>query len=239
MQENIFRDVTTAQKYIHYLETTDGKFQQQALLDAIYPRLNEKKAKLILDAGCGTGWLTHALSEKGLSVTGCDSSVELLKHAWKSGPTTMFNEVDITKPLPYPANYFDAIIVNMAAQDVLNLTNLYQSISRPLRLGGWVFVTIPNPYYAYPVGVWKRGILGKLLGRKPKLILPHKAIAQEQNKPIATFARPLPDYINQALASGLTFTHLQEIKSLTDSKTFGLEYQLHRYPLLLLLEFRK
>ena len=54
----------------------------------------ENPEQSILDLGCGTGTLTHALLEKSASVTGLDSSPEMIATARRFYPGMDFRVLD-------------------------------------------------------------------------------------------------------------------------------------------------
>ncbi len=149
--------------------------------------------------------------------------------------------------MPYSKNFFDSVIINMAVPDISNLTALFQNIFSVLKPTAQLIVTLPNPYYAFPVGVWKRSLSDFLLMGKPKLYIHEydknpQAILREFNKGktvIESHFYPLSEYITKARGAGFILVDMEELRSKTDSPNFDLQYQLYRYPLLLLLEFAK
>src|SRR6185503_558542 len=86
-------------------------------------------------------------------------------------PRIKFTEVDLRGALPYADNSFDTLIMSMAAHDVEDQVKTFTELRRILKPGVKLMLTMVNPYYAYPVGVWKRGIIGRLLMRKPRLLV--------------------------------------------------------------------
>ena len=63
-------------------------------------------------------------------------------------------------------------------------------------------MTIANPYYAYPVGVWKRGLWGRLLFKKPSLkVRPYNLMEKDftWGKNLKPHFYKLSDQINNAL----------------------------------------
>ena len=238
---NVYSDNNTAKEYLDYLDSRSGLIHKQVLGDAIISALSPATQHLILDAASGDGWMTKRLADAGFSAEGCEASPPLLAKARKLYPNLRFNEADLTGTLPYQDNYFDAAIINMAVMDISDVTTCFKNLHRVLKPNGRVIITMHNPEYAYPVGVWKRGFFGWLMRRKPKLILRPKPVAGTKidNGSFSTFWRPLHVYINSAAACGLKLKDKVEIRSKKDSSEFDLNYQLYRYPLLLLLEFSK
>jgi SAM-dependent methyltransferase len=235
-----------AGQYIEFMESDSGKFEQEILPRYILPLLGADVNQTILDAGCGTGWLTDVLAAKFKNVVGCDASAELINYAKKNYPGRTFAVCDITKPLPFAAEHFDAVMANMSLHDTNNVSAALKNFNAALKSGGKLIITISNPYYSLPVGVWKRGLFGKILLKKPRLLL--KPYFYFKNKTLRRFNwgssissnfYTLPEYISWVLAAGFELVKLDDIQAETDSKKFNLQYQLHRFPYILLLEFHK
>ncbi len=232
-----------AQKYLDYLESTDGQMQRKILGDAILTTLPNIRTVRVLDAACGSGWLTYELTKRFDQVQGFDNSEFLLHRAKQIYPEINISQADATTNLPFPDDYFDIAILNMAASDVDDLIKLYRNLARVIKKNGMLLVTVPNPSYAYPVGVWKRNLWGKLFNLKPTLrIRPWNKVASKKmswDKSYSGYFYPLSEQTKNANQAGFALTQLQEVRSETDSKEFNLQYQLYRYPLFVLLDFRK
>lgn len=229
-----------AEEYIKFINSEDGLIEQVVLWDAISARLNEQGAP-VLDAACGQGWLTAKLAEKFGSAQGCDGSQYLIDYAKQHYPSAEFIVADLTKPLPYQTQ-FQTVILNMAAHDLPDQAASFKNIFAVLKPGGKFIMTIANPYYAYPVGVWKRGLWGRLLMKKPSLkVRPYNLMEKDftWGKNLKPHFYPLSEQINNVLAAGFTLTHFEDLKVEKDSGKFNLNYQLYRFPHILLVEFKK
>lgn len=236
-----------AKIYQEFLASRDGLIQQNVLYTAIVKLLPENRNLKILDAACGTGWLAGRLAENFTQISACDCSKELLAAATAAWPRLEFKIADLEQPLPYPSNYFDFVILNMAAPDLKNLSAAFANLSRITKPGGRLIVTAPNPELTYPAAVWKRSWLDILLFRKPKLIkkIPPKSgnLIQREFVPkslrLDSYYYSLDDYMKAANNAGFSRKLTQQLRSESDSPDFDLAYRLYRYPLLLLLEFEK
>lgn len=82
------------------------------VLNAIYKEVLESDSNTVLDIGFGTGTLTTALYEKGLTVFGQDFSEEMIKIAKEKMPKAKLFAGDFTKGLveSLMENKYDAII---------------------------------------------------------------------------------------------------------------------------------
>ncbi len=243
---NAYQEANSAIKYLDFLNSPNGQIQQNILWQAISPRLPKNPTSKILDAGCGPGWLTAKLHKLFPGTQACDSSELFIKFAKSHNKNIAFTQAGLLEQLPYQTNYFDAVILNMVGPDLANLDLALKNIATNLKPGGKLIMTIPNPKYSFPAGVWKRGFFDILLGKKPKLVFQTPPPAGQKiqrefsnHSSIQSFYYTLENYQKAAQTAALTQTHKDEIRSLTDSKKFDLNYQLYRYPLLLLLEFSK
>lgn len=235
-----------AQNYLDFLASQDGQFFRYILHDAFAKRLGENKDQKILDVACGPGWLSAEVAKTYPNIQACDGSKFLLDHARKTYPNLKFTEVDLNNRLPYEDNEFDTLIMSMAAHDVEDQVKTFTELRRILKPGGKLMLTMVNPYYAYPVGVWKRGIIGRLLVRKPRLLVrPYHWLAGKDsrnftfNKTLECYFYKLSEHLNRITDSGFSLTHMEDLESKEDSPDYNLKYRLHRFPVIIYLEFTK
>lgn len=242
--DSFYQDID-AIKYLDFLNSKNGQIQQAVLWEAFKKHLPQTAGAVILDAACGGGWLSGRLKKYYKNLAACDSSEFLINFAKTNFSGINFKVADIEKPLPYRPGVFDAVILNMAAPDLTNLEAAMKNLSIVLKHGGKLFMTVPNPPLTYPAAVWKRGILGFLLGQKPKLKIKKSPLSGPVKREfgdnifINSHYYKLADYILAAQKSGLEVKLEEAVKPLHDSNEFDLNYQLFRYPLLLLLVLEK
>lgn len=246
-----------AQNYLDFLASEDGRFFRQILFEAFASRLekndrspdgaqNDMQNQKILDVACGPGWLANELHQTYPNIEGCDGSRFFLDHARTLYPKIKFTEVDLNNRLPYADNEFDTLIMSMAAHDVEDQLKTFTELKRILKPGGKLMLTMVNPYYAFPVGVWKRGLIGRLLMRQPRLLVrPYHWFARKNsrnftfNKTLECYFYKLSEHLNRITAAGFAFTHMQDLESQQDSPNYNLQYRLHRFPIIIYLEFTK
>lgn len=70
--------------------------------------VKEKKGKVVLDLGCGSGVQTKMLLDEGLEVLGLDISRNMIEQAKKKAPKAKYIVGDMTK-LTFRANSFDGV----------------------------------------------------------------------------------------------------------------------------------
>jgi ubiquinone/menaquinone biosynthesis C-methylase UbiE len=261
-----------AQAYQTFLASEDGKIFRDVVGKAFLARIPQTPNLKILDAGCGDGWLASLLANHfvnsshnagGVSgsspnigearrvinaeVHACDAGEPLIAAAREQYPHVQFAVCDLNKPLPYQPSYFDIVTASMVLHDVEDELASLNNIAAVLKPGGKLLAAIVNPYYGYPIGEWKRGIVGRLLRRKPRLKLArsYNEMMQKSRPPfewrpgLGSHFSPLSHHITAAGTAGLALTSLEDIYSPTDSPIYNLTYQLHRFPIILLLEFTK
>lgn len=229
---------THAESYIQFLDSNNGKIQKEILGGLLRKRLDALHARTVLEVGAGTGWLVDELMKAGFQAQGVEPSDVLLGYGKKQYPSAHLELGDATS-LKFVDGTFDCVIANMVFQDVNELKKALAECYRVTKLGGHLLATLPNPAFAFPAGVWKRGIIGRLLGRKPRLILNNKKYEADSARPHSNFPRPLSLYVDAAAEVGFNLRDKKELRSETDSSNFDLRYQLYRFPVILLLEFEK
>ena len=89
------------------------------------------KPMLILDYGCGAGWLSAFLARKGFKVVGIDISVSLLRRAKRVCHEAEFIACD-AENLPFKDSTFD-FVVGVAILHHLNLERSCKEIRRVLK----------------------------------------------------------------------------------------------------------
>ena len=238
-------DSVVSDAFRKYSSSSDAQIEHALLQETILKFLPSDKTLPILDAGCGTGWLARELSRRGYAVSACDLSPDFIATLKKNFPQIPASIADLSQNLSYSPNYFASVILNMVGHDLKDLSLSLKNLQIITLFDGKLILTIANPYYSYPVGRWKRGLLGRLLFRKPILKLLSYNFFQKNeclhlwNKTIPSYFYTLPEYIQSALKAGYSLENFEEITAPNDSSKFDRQYQLYRFPMILLLVFKK
>jgi trans-aconitate 2-methyltransferase len=100
----------------------------------VFDLLEPKKGENILDLGCGTGQLTHRISEAGATVAGLDSSTDMIGQARQNFPGITFILGDAAEM--HFENEFDAVFSNAALHWMLDARAVVAGVARALKTGG-------------------------------------------------------------------------------------------------------
>jgi SAM-dependent methyltransferase len=95
----------------------------------------------LLDVGCGTGWSSRLLSEKGFEVCGLDVTIDSLEVA--SGSRLEFRVGDAMR-LPFESASFDVVCAYQTLEHIPNPARALAELDRVLRPGGTVCIVGPN-----------------------------------------------------------------------------------------------
>jgi SAM-dependent methyltransferase len=100
----------------------------------------------VLDVGCGAGFYSAAMGERGARVTGIDGSVSLLRHAEKAvGDRARLLLHDLERPLPFADASFDLAVMALVYSHVYDRVQLLSELRRVLRPGARLLVSTTHP----------------------------------------------------------------------------------------------
>ncbi len=100
------------------------------LIDLLDPKPGER----ILDVGCGTGHLTHVISQRGCDVVGIDHSESMIDQARANYPAIQFEVANASRfSFDEP---FDAVFSNAVLHWVQDAEGAVDSMSAALKPGG-------------------------------------------------------------------------------------------------------
>ena len=97
----------------------------------LIPLLQPQPGELILDLGCGTGHLTHAIAESGAHVIGIDSSASMIETAQSTYPHLEFLVAD-ARDFSF-ASPFDAIFSNATLHWIIEAEQVARCIAASLK----------------------------------------------------------------------------------------------------------
>ena len=135
-----------ADKYAEIIDIKphNAEYERPGLLEVMPP----VKGKYVLDAGCGSGSLTHWLIELGADVIGLDASPHMLEHAQKrvQGKANLILH-DLREPLDFlDDNTVDLVTSSLVLHYVDNLELVFSEFYRVLKPGGNLVFSIGHPF---------------------------------------------------------------------------------------------
>lgn len=128
-----------------------SKYDQEGRLLAILSLVNLEKAGLVLDIGCGVGWLSRQYAEltKG-QLVGIDFSEETISEArakaMEEGLDNLKFEVMDAEDLGFRDNIFDIVICSEVLEHLLNPQKALNEMNRVVKPTGKIVITTPNPW---------------------------------------------------------------------------------------------
>ncbi len=179
--------------------------------------LGAVNGRVVLDAGCGTGYLSRQLCRKGAIVTGIDFSPKMLAIAQQKARSEElsidFREDSCSELKTLPDKYFDLLVSNYVLIDLPDLEGAVLAFHRVLKPGGTAVIVFSHP--CFPQGeqatlnddrsityLWKESYFDR-----------QKRQDQPWNhftSPFIWFHRPLSDYWKAFKAAGFNVIEFEE-----------------------------
>ncbi len=130
---------------------------ESSLFNAYYERpemlrlAGDVSGRRILDAGCGSGPLSEALSARGAAVTGFDASTAMVDLARRRlGEDADLHVADLGAPLPFADAEFDDVVASLVLHYLEDWAGALAELRRVLKPGGRLMVSVNHPG-AFPI----------------------------------------------------------------------------------------
>jgi len=179
-----------------------------------------------LDVGCGEGYNTRLLAERGAVMAAIDLSDVFIRHATEisSGGNEIQYGIASAVSLPFANSFFDFATGFMSFMDIPEIEEVLAEIYRVLKPLGFVQFSISHPCfdtahrknlrdsdgitYAIEVGDYFRNMKGEMI----EVNKPNSRAAKDGFPPmqIPRFTRTLSQWINALLDSGLNIERVNE-----------------------------
>lgn len=131
---------------------------ENSLVNAYYERpgmlalAGNVTGRRILDAGCGSGALSAALTDRGAAVTGIDASVGMLELASRRlGDDVALQMVDLRDRLPFDDGAFDDVVASLVLHYLEDWGPTLAELRRVLKPGGRLIGSVDHPFVAYTI----------------------------------------------------------------------------------------
>jgi 2-polyprenyl-3-methyl-5-hydroxy-6-metoxy-1,4-benzoquinol methylase len=167
--------------------------------DAIIKAVLEYGGSRILDVGCGEGWLSNELAQRGKQVTGFDASSDLIHNAKKNNSVSFYvRTYDQFLAQPDLGKDFDIIVFNFSLLSE-QIKPLFEALLKITRPGGHLVIQTVHPWSTsgaqrYEDG-WREETFASLAG---------------EWSPMPWYFRTLGSWLNEIKSAGWRFHELHE-----------------------------
>lgn len=125
----------------YYLKNRTYATQLDPRLAQIIQLVRKVQPRMVLDIGCGSGFLISQLQQASELSKTKFAGVDV----YAQQPRTFsYTAADITEQLPYRAGQFDCVILGEVIEHVPNTDAVLREINRVLKRGGTLVITTPN-----------------------------------------------------------------------------------------------
>lgn len=183
---------------------------------AVLRALGPCDGKVVLDAGCGEGYLTRSFARRDASAFGIDQSSGMIAAAsaaaGRAANRSRFLVGDL-RALPLPAARFDAVVCNHSLNEQRDLKPVFAEFGRVLRPGGVLVVLMLHPcFYG-----GRRDESGRRIELDPDEYFVARRVEQRFNvsgllspAPTVIWVRPLESYFALLADAGFCVERLWE-----------------------------
>lgn len=132
------------------IANAEGFFNAWYEKPAMLRLLGDVAGHRILDAGCGSGPTSVALTRRGADVSGFDLSAAMIEIARRSLPETDLRVHDLAEPLPWDDAAFDTVVASLVLHYLPDWSGPLTEFHRVLSPGGRLLVSVNHPG-AFPI----------------------------------------------------------------------------------------
>lgn len=175
------------------------------------------KDKRLLDAGCGEGYLSRILADRGAEITAVDYSPRMIEIAKERTPEELlinYQRGNCEDLHFLNNNSFDIIVSNMVFHDLANYKKAFKEMFRLLVKEGLFIFSILHPCFITPESGWERTKSGQKLHWNVDKYFYEGTYEQNygEEEKMFLFHRTLTSYINILLKTGFTIESVIEPK---------------------------
>jgi ubiquinone/menaquinone biosynthesis C-methylase UbiE len=207
-----------AQWYDALVGLKGSEYQKAVIFPGALQMMALKKGESVLDLACGQGVFSRYLSQKGMKVTGLDTSEEMIRFARsRSDKSLRFEHGDAQDAQALEGKVFDAVVCLLALQNIESLPPVMHNVQRWLKPGGRFVMVTTHPCFRIPRQThWGWDEQKKIQYRRVDLYGSESAIpiltppfAQSKTFTV-TYHRPLQSYFQALAEAGLCVEGLEE-----------------------------
>lgn len=135
---------TDAEEFDYFEQRTGATFQEERRVREVLVSQVPKDAKLILDVGCGSGWVANEFLKKNKKVISLDiSKTNPLKVKELYPFQNHFQIVSDSFRLPFASDSIDCVIASEIIEHVIDSKNFVKELFRVVRREGRLIISTP------------------------------------------------------------------------------------------------
>jgi 2-polyprenyl-3-methyl-5-hydroxy-6-metoxy-1,4-benzoquinol methylase len=241
-----------SQAFADLIDQKGTPHHQHILNPCVEKLIGDVEGKMLLDAGCGEGYLSRRYARKGAIVTGVDISNGLIEIC-RSLPVNNVKyhvgdicDLDFIKDRTY-----DIVLCNLVLLNAPCLNEALEEFYRVLKPNGVLVFSVVHPSFNfYGPGKWEMGEKDTDTKRRKGLFFRVDRYFDEREyehiwktrtgeyfpKPMSFFHRTLTTYIRAVIDSGFIISRIEEPRPVVDDEFFDRE---RRIPFFLVVKARK
>ena len=225
-----------AEQYANYRAESERRgISQDSPLVYLLDYAGKVAGLKVLDAGCGEGYVSRILAERGAGVTGIDISPSLIEmaRARDAGGIIDYQSHDLSRPLPRLRKFFDLGVSHMVLNDVPDYRGFISTLGEVIKPGGRFLLSMNSPY--------SRVVRGKV----EHYFDSETSMLYESFSKIGIrvyfYHRTMEEYIAAFRDNGFLLKSLSDVKPTEAVFEGDEEYagEMYRFPLFTVLEFVK
>lgn len=207
-----------AQWYDALVGLKGSEYQKAIIFPGALQLMQLKKGDAVLDLACGQGVFSRYLSQRKMTVTGLDTSEEMIRFAQsRSDASILYEQGDAQDSQALQGKTFDAVVCLLALQNIESIHPVMCNVKRWLKPGGRFVMVTTHPCFRIPRQThWGWDEQKKIQYRRVDLYGSESAIpimtppfAQSKTFTV-TYHRPLQSYFQALAEAGLCVDGLEE-----------------------------
>ena len=195
-----------APQYADFVAKREALAENDSAITSFLDVVGDVSSLTVLDAGCGEGYLSHILAQRGAIVTGIDiapNMVELARAKDSDGKIT-YQVADLCQPLPEYQQHFDLVASFFVLNDVYDYRGFLTTLANALKIGGRAVFFLNNPY-----SLVVRGHLTEYFADSGKAFS-YRGMAEAGVK-VHFYHRTLQEYLDAATSAGFVLERLVDV----------------------------
>lgn len=184
----------------------DGDFVKRHLANPVLLRmLGDVRGRRVLDAGCGNGYLSRMLAERGARVVGVEPTEVMAAYAAEQEERlrqgVAYVRADLSR-LPDLGEPFDAVVCSMVLMSIPDWKPAMRACVEALRPGGRFVFALVHPAFEQLLGTWRQhgGYRVRRYVEEYEIVGPAAS----------DFHRPMSHYLNELAALGCRLLEVAE-----------------------------